>query len=81
MEEKIRKVIKGILWLVFGGAAILGIFFIILDAFRDHALFQREVGAFSLVMNGVAGYILLGAAVFGALYLLERIWSKISPRK
>ena len=81
MEEKIRKVIKVLLWVVFGGAAILGLLLIIIDAFKNPDLFKREAGTFLVVTNSFATYILLGLAVWVGLYWIEKIWRKLKSAK
>ena len=78
MEEKIRRILVRTLWFVFGGTAFLGLISIVIDGFKNQELFQRETGAFALVMSGFGKYILLGFVVIGVLFILERCWRKLT---
>jgi hypothetical protein len=75
MEDKIRKFLKIILWVIFGGIGLLGIFVIIIDAFKNHDLFDREITTFLSFFKGYLNFMFYGLIVLAIFIFIQR-WKK-----
>jgi len=73
MEDKIRKWLKIILLIIFGGTAVVGLGLIVVNMFRGDA---TGVNALGVVFGSLLGNYLLAAVVFSVFSLGYWLWLK-----